>query len=234
MTTDRGNPSGPPPADGLGSPADEAGGAPDSRKVAAGSGEGELRVQRSRFLAVALPAADEAAVRRHLAAVGRRHHDARHVAHAWRVGAGAELREGRHDGGEPSGTAGEPILVAIRQAGLTDVVVAVARWFGGVKLGTGGLARAYGQAAAAALATVPRRRLRPGRRYRLEFPYARQGALAGLLERHGGTLLEQDYSDRVRWRAWLPRARADRFAAAASEQTAGELVLTDEGDWELE
>lgn len=195
---------------------------PDGYVVAAGPGRDELKVQRSVFLAEAAPAADEAAARAHLADAARRHHDSRHVAHAWRLGAGASLREARGDGGEPSGTAGEPILAAIRAAGLTDTVVTVARWFGGVKLGTGGLARAYGEAAALALAAVPRRAVRLGTIFALEFPYPRQGTLANLLEACEGRLKEQEFAEGVRWRVWVPRAQAERFAAEAVERTAGE------------
>ncbi|MBU1675613.1 YigZ family protein, partial [bacterium] len=102
-------------------------------------GRGELKVQRSLFVAEAHPLADRVEVRGIVADMRRRYHDCRHVCHAWRRGHGNDQTEGRSDGGEPSGTAGAPILGAIESAGVTDAAVVVARYFGGVKLGTGGL-----------------------------------------------------------------------------------------------
>ena len=116
-------------------------GQPDSYDTLGDTGRFEQKIQRSRFLAEAWPADTEDAARTVIADMRRRYHDARHVCHAWRLGHGESMVEIRNDDGEPSGTAGEPILLAIRGAGLTETVVAVARYFGGVKLGTGGLGR---------------------------------------------------------------------------------------------
>ena len=146
-------------------------GLPDSVRVLAGPGQGEMTEQRSRFLAFAFPAPDETAAREAIAGVARRYHDARHACSAWRLGHGLLPHEHRNDDGEPSGTAGEPLLAAIRKRELTDCVVVVVRYFGGVKLGTGGLARAYGGAAALALDAAPVADLPLGRRFRLRFPY---------------------------------------------------------------
>jgi uncharacterized YigZ family protein len=194
---------------------------PDVFRTLAGRGDAETRIQRSRFLAEAGPAADAESARAFVADLAARHHGCRHVCHAWRLGVGAGLTELRSDGGEPAGTAGEPILAAIRQAGVTDAVVAVARYFGGVKLGTGGLARAYGEAAALALTAAPRREIRLGRRYRLDFPYAHQKTLAHLLQRHGGHVVAEEYGAAVAWRVWLPVAAGDGFVADVIAATAG-------------
>ncbi len=186
-----------------------------------GPGQAELRVERSRFLALAAPAGDEAAARRHLAEAARRHHDARHIACAWRLGHGRTLRELRSDAAEPAGTAGEPILAALRRAGVTDAAVAVARWFGGVKLGPAGLARAYAAAAAAALAAAAQRRVIPGDEHELLLAYEHQRAVAHLLAAHGGRTLSEVYGEQVRWRVWLPAASRDAFAERLREVTAG-------------
>jgi uncharacterized YigZ family protein len=81
----------------------------------------------------------------------REHHDATHIAFAWRIGAGPDASVRVSDDGEPTGTAGKPILAGIESSGLTDVLAAVVRHFGGTKLGTGGLARTYRRAAETAL-----------------------------------------------------------------------------------
>ena len=124
----------------------------DSRRVPAREGRGEVREKASRFFGLAAPAPTARAAEEFLERLRREHHDATHVAYAWRVGMpGAESLKASDDG-EPSGTAGRPITAAISSAGLTDVAVAVVRYYGGTKLGTGGLARAYRQAADLALA----------------------------------------------------------------------------------
>jgi len=115
----------------------------------AGESRGEIREKGSRFLAWIGPAAGEEAAKSALDGLARRYPDATHHCWAWRLG--SPPRERSSDAGEPSGTAGKPILAAIEGAALHDVGVIVVRWFGGIKLGTGGLARAYRATAAEAL-----------------------------------------------------------------------------------
>src|SRR5437764_1072106 len=107
-----------------------------------------IKVERSEFLAIAFPAASEEEFFAELARIEKEHFDATHHCWAFRLFSG---RERSSDAGEPSGTAGKPILGAIDSARFHDVAVVVVRWFGGVKLGTGGLARAYRDSAASVL-----------------------------------------------------------------------------------
>ncbi len=180
----------------------------------ADAGRGELRVKRSRFLAEARPVGDRDAAERAVDEFGREHHDARHVCWGWRLGHGDDLSEGRSDGGEPSGSAGEPILNALRAAELVDAVVVVVRWFGGVKLGTGGLGRAYRDTAAAALDAAPRRMIRLGAEFELAFGYELIGQLEHLLARWRGRVAGSEFGESVAWRIWLP---ADRWSGFAEE-----------------
>ena len=199
---------------------------PDRYLTLAGPADTEQKIQRSRFLAFAAPAADVATATALVDRLRREHHDARHVCSAWRLGEPDRVAEARHDDGEPAGTGGEPILAAIRGAGLSDVVVAVVRYFGGVKLGTGGLARAYGSAAAEALSAAPRRVVHLGQRWRLVLPYDQQKTLRHLLTGHGGRVVQEDYAVEVTWTIWLPRAAGEGFAAAVREASAGRLAPT--------
>lgn len=196
---------------------------PESFLTLAGRGEAELKVQRSRFLGLAAPAADEQAARAVVAEIENRHHDCRHVCYAWRLGWGDDLREIRSDAGEPSGSAGEPILGALRHAGVTDAVAVVARWFGGVKLGTGGLGRAYRDTAAEALAAAPVRTVRIGLEGELTFPYSLQKSIGKLVEGHRGRIAAEDYGAEVTWRVWLPTAAWDAFGAQVEELSAGRI-----------
>jgi uncharacterized YigZ family protein len=123
----------------------------DTRRVPAGEGRGEVREKASRFFGFAARCASPEEADRFLERLRREHHDATHVAFAWKIGAGARSASRASDAGEPSGTAGKPILGALESAGLTDAVAAVVRYYGGTNLGTGGLVRAYRLAAARAL-----------------------------------------------------------------------------------
>jgi len=157
----------------------------------AGTGEAETRVKASVFLAYAAPAAAEEEPLSILAARGKALWDASHHCSAWRL-RGGEARA--NDAGEPSGSAGAPILAAIEGAGLTDTVVVVTRWFGGTKLGVGGLVRAYGEAAALALEAAPRRVGTAAARLRVRYPYAHTAAVMRALERAGAAAVEHGYA----------------------------------------
>ncbi len=110
--------------------------------------EARIKVERSEFLGIAIPAADIDAFMRELGAIEKKFFDASHHCWAYRPLAGPERS---NDAGEPTGTAGKPIATAIKGASLHDVGVVVVRWFGGVKLGTGGLARVYRESATTVL-----------------------------------------------------------------------------------
>lgn len=122
--------------------------------VPAAAGFAELEVSRSRFLAHVLPVREEAQARDAVAELRAAHHGARHHTSAFLLGPGGAVRRSSDDG-EPSGTAGAPMLEALSGAGLSDVLAVVVRYFGGVLLGTGGLARAYRGAVTAAIECTP-------------------------------------------------------------------------------
>lgn len=154
----------------------------------------ETEIRRSRFIAVAARVDDESQARAMVATLRRRFHDARHVCSAFALG--PERRIARsHDDGEPAGTAGAPMLEALTQhqacggrRDLTDTCVVVVRYFGGIKLGAGGLTRAYSGAVTALLDTLtPVPRLR-WRRHRLPAPHAQAGRWESALRAHGHIL----------------------------------------------
>ena len=148
----------------------------------AGESRAEIREKGSVFLAVLGPAADEAAAKALLAGLEKEFPDATHHCWAWRLG--SPPRERSADAGEPAGTAGVPILQVLRGAGLSDVMAVVVRWFGGTKLGKGGLARAYTEATRAAVADLPVVERVPVVTLAISVPYDRLGAAKRLLPRH--------------------------------------------------
>ncbi len=133
--------------------------------------EASLRERSSKFLAYIYPVRSEETIRGHLDALRKRHFDATHHCYAWRLGPRGE-RFRANDDGEPSGTAGKPILGQLLSAGITDCLVVVVRYFGGTKLGVPGLIAAYREAAAEAIAATTVEQRTVDRTIRVDFPYA--------------------------------------------------------------
>ena len=121
----------------------------DHYRTLASRVEARLKIERSDFLGIAFPVTTDDAFFEELTRIQKTHFDATH--HCWAFRLFAESRSRSSDAGEPSGTAGKPILAAIEGAALHDLGVVVVRWYGGVKLGTGGLSRAYRDTAAETL-----------------------------------------------------------------------------------
>jgi uncharacterized YigZ family protein len=197
------------------------------------TGEGRLTVSgthvevliesRSRFVAAIarVTSVDEARafIRERRAAVP----EANHHAYAFVVGHGASVVDGMSDAGEPSGTAGPPTMTQLKSSGLGDACVVVSRIFGGVKLGTGGLARAYGAAARLVIDAVPKVETRPRRPGRAVVSYAMHEPVRRLLLQRGAVISAVEFLNDVRidfevdadsWSA-LERTIADVTAGTA-------------------
>ncbi|GAC1555967.1 MAG: YigZ family protein [Herpetosiphon sp.] len=189
--------------------------APGSRyPIPVGATRSELRVANSRFVALAdyCPSVEEA--RQQIAAARREMADASHHVYAYLVGYGASMTAGMSDDGEPSGTAGRPLLAVVRGSGLGDVCVIVVRYFGGTLLGTGGLVRAYGDAGRDVLAQIPRgERIERGA-LTVELPYSFFRVVHQAVEEHEGTIVDQQFSDVVELRIEAP---VDRLATLEAQ-----------------
>ncbi|MGD2114863.1 MAG: YigZ family protein [Acidobacteriota bacterium] len=175
----------------------------------------EIRDRGSRFLAVVGPATDERTVQASLEALREELPDATH--HCWAARLGAPPLERSSDAGEPAGTAGIPILQVLRGAALSDVVAVVVRWFGGTKLGKGGLARAYAGATREAVEILPRVRKVPAVELAVELPYELIGAVKRLINPPGVELTGEDYGASVRLRLTIHEAERDAFEAALAD-----------------
>ena len=194
--------------------------AADSYRQPRARAETEIKVKGSRFLAVALPVTDSVAARDAIASIKKRHHDATHHCSAWLTG--PDAREFRHDDdGEPSGSAGLPILRQIDASGLVNVIVVVTRWFGGTKLGTGGLARAYGDAARAVLGAVEAEECVLRTPFLLEFPFEDTSPAMHALSRFDVRILETRYGTGTSMEVAIRRSQADAFEAAWVEALRG-------------
>ena len=175
----------------------------------------------SRFLASAFHAEDEAAADAALAGVRRRFHDASHHCWALRLAPPQTPLERSDDDREPKGTAGPPILAALAAADVFDALVVVTRWFGGTKLGTGGLVRAYGDAARAALEVAPRRDIWLEVQLQVECLWSDIGAVEAVIAREGAHVRRctREFTSTPRFVVTLVRSRADAFGDAVRGAT---------------
>ncbi len=179
------------------------------------------RIRGSRFVADLAPVADQDTALAFVEQVRRRAPDASHHCWAFRL---ADGRERSDDDGEPGGTAGVPILRHLQGAELVDVVGVVTRWFGGTKLGRGGLVRAYGAATAAAIDAAPVVVRRVMAWLDLVHDYELSGPVESVLAGHGADVVDADYGAQVVLRVAVPRDAAGSFTTALSEATAGRVV----------
>ena len=139
-------------------------------RILSSPGTAEVNIRNSRFLAEAFIVGTQEEARALIKAQKERYADATHVVHAFVIGPSGGIL-GCSDDGEPSGTAGRPVLDVLKGSGLTNALVTVTRWFGGTLLGTGGLVKAYGESAKAVLAGTPSEELVAMRDFSVEFAY---------------------------------------------------------------
>jgi len=193
---------------------------PDTFRTVQAPARVELKVVDSRFLAEAKPVARSAAADAHIDRVRQREHKASHHCTAYRIGPDGQTFR-YDDDGEPSGTAGPPILRQIDAQSLTNTLVVVTRYFGGTKLGTGGLVRAYGDAAAAVLdeARIVEHVQRTP--IRLRFAYDDTTPARQVLRRFDSEVLDETYSDITELHVGVRRSEADAFIDAFTNALGG-------------
>ena len=159
-----------------------------------GTSESKTTEKMSRFLAFAAHVESVDQAKAFIAEIGRRYHDARHVCWAYMVGP-ARTESLSSDNGEPSGTAGKPILGQINSFNLTDVAIAVVRYFGGIKLGTSGLIQAYREAARSALAEAEIVERHVMETITFNFPYLAMNDVMRLVKQPGVSVLSQTFDN---------------------------------------
>lgn len=171
-------------------------------------GSSKYSEKMSRFLSFAVPATDAQTAKEIIKKYQNEYHDARHV--CWAYMLGPERKEWQlNDNGEPSGTAGKPILGQINSAGLTDVLVIVVRYFGGIKLGTSGLIAAYREAARLALEDAGRKQCRRMLRLSVEFSYETADKVMKVLKDPEVCVLERNFDNMCSARIEFPLDKKD-------------------------
>jgi uncharacterized YigZ family protein len=179
----------------------------------------EILIKKSRFIGCVEPMADRPAAQRRVAELRAAHPGAAHV--CWALLAGGQ--SAAVDDGEPGGTAGRPMLDVLRHQDLDGVLATVVRYYGGVKLGAGGLVRAYTDAVAQALLTATKVAIVRQRLLACAVPYALEGLLRRELELTGAELAEVSHADDVAFRFSLPETAADALVARLGEAAHGRL-----------
>ncbi len=193
------------------------------RIIPAVEARAETLVVNSRFIASAAPAATVEQAKTFIVRVRQEFPDATHNVPAFVIGHGASTILHCSDDGEPSGTAGRPALAVLQGSGLGDVAVVVTRYFGGTKLGTGGLVRAYSDAVRSVLEVLPKGELVSTNTVYLETAYPLYERLHNLILEHKGQVLEQDFAERVSLAARFAADQLPEFQADLQELSRGSL-----------
>ncbi|MBM2845918.1 MAG: hypothetical protein HW407_1230 [Bacteroidetes bacterium] len=185
----------------------------------------EIRVQGSRFICTLHPVRTKEEAEEFVGRIRKEFFNATHHCYAYRLGtAGDRFRY--NDDGEPGGTGGKPILTAIDRIGLTDVVAVVTRYFGGTKLGVGGLARAYGEAAEKAMSSAE-----PVTRYvllalRVSFPHTHISNVMHVVSKLGARIVDTVYDEEVHLQLEIRVSRREELQSSLVNHTSGNIRFT--------
>lgn len=192
----------------------------------------ERIINRSRFISQCFPVRSEGEALSKLNEVRKQYPDATHVCYAYRIG---ELSETTRfsDAGEPSGTAGMPILEVLKANELTYVLCTVTRYFGGILLGAGGLVRAYSSGAADAVKAAGMEKHIPGALIALRCDYSRYGAIESLIAKSNAAITESEFTDEIRLSISCAKEDADSIIKAIIERTDGRCKPELAGECEL-
>lgn len=191
----------------------------------------EMSVSNSRFITTLAPAFSIEEAKDFIMHIRQEYTDATHNVPAYLIGGGSSVIEHCSDDGEPSGTAGRPILAVLKGSGLGDVVVVVTRYFGGTKLGTGGLVRAYSEAVRQVINSVQRAERMSTVTVMIELPYRWLERLRRIITTHHGRILEEEFGTNITLSARFPLEHYPAFAEnirQASNNTLDTLVISHE------
>ena len=185
----------------------------------------ETVVVNSRFLCTVIEARTVEEATAFIKRVKAELSDASSHAYAYHIGFGASVTDGCNDGGEPSGTAGKPMLAVLQGSGLGDVAAVVTRYFGGTKLGTGGLVRAFSGALKAVLEVLPRSERVERKSFTLTLPYALYERIKLLVGVHHGEITDEEFGAEVTLTLLFVVDDVAAFAIALRDLSAGQMQL---------
>lgn len=187
--------------------------------------QSEIEIKRSRFISIAGFADTVDAAKAFIHDVQNRLPGANHYVYAYRIGYDKTVTEGMSDAGEPNGTAGPPTLAVVRGTDIGDVVLVTARYFGGTKLGTGGLVRAYTESAQLCFEGLPTTLKIEKADIKILVPYRFFDSIQRALPGYDAEVIDTDFAEDVTLSVRLPKANAECFTAYLVDLTAGEVIL---------
>lgn len=197
-------------------------------KVPTGTAQSELEVKRSRFLSYACPVYDPDEVKSALEHLRREHPQASHLVYAFITGDNGTVM-GMSDDHEPKNTAGRPALEVLKGSGITNVLVMIIRYFGGTKLGTGGLVKAYTEATQQVLTLLPTEESIPRVHFRLILPYNLYQQAQGILSDCDADELKEEFATEITISGRIPQERFSQASDLISDLSSGSrsLILCD-------
>jgi len=190
----------------------------------AGTGESEIVISKSRFLGYCMPVSSESEAQARIVEIRKKHWDARHVCYAFCIADGPTRST---DDGEPSGTAGAPILNVLTQNEIRNALCAVVRYFGGVLLGTGGLVRAYGRAASCALSAAGPVRMEACAKVGITLSYAAYASLEPVFKALAYPV-QAEFAENVKLKCTLPLEQEETFIRTITDRTGGSAAVKTE------
>ncbi len=185
--------------------------------------QSKLKIKGSIFIGSAFPVSRETEARERIEKVSKETFDATHHCFAYKIKTDESELAKHSDAGEPRGTAGSPILSAIESEGLTDVLVVVTRYYGGTKLGTGGLSRAYRQTAQAVLKDCKKVKKFVTAELSFQFHISYMGRVSQALSRFGCRILEKSFEDKVTMKAQVRMSSLEKLKKGLLESTNGQV-----------
>lgn len=189
-------------------------------------GPEELKEKGSRFISYLFPVSSLKEVEKHISQLRKKYHDATHVCPAIRLGEGCEEYIRFSDDGEPGGTAGLPIFNEIKSKDYFNVLAVVIRYYGGTKLGTGGLVRAYAASARKVLETSDAKTVQLNKVFTLEFPYAFTGDIMQMVNRFNLEIITRSFTETgTSVQLAVPLGQVEEVARTVSDISSGKLCL---------
>ncbi|MEM6162583.1 IMPACT family protein [Erwinia sp. P6884] len=198
----------------------------DAYDIPAGEFSVSEEIKKSRFITLIDHTEGVQAARAFVQRIKQAHPAARHHCWAWVAGAPSDSQQlGFSDDGEPSGTAGKPMLAQLMGNHIGEITVVVVRYYGGIQLGTGGLVKAYGGGVQQALKLLPRRQKIPMRHFSLTCDYAQLAEVERMIQRFNGQLLNNAFREQVTLSLALPYGQIDGFRRNLTDFSRGALAL---------
>jgi len=184
-----------------------------------------ITVENSQFIASILNVRSVEDAKTALAQIRSEMPDASHHVYAFRVGGGNSVIEGMSDDGEPSGTAGPPVLTTLRGTDIGDILIVITRYFGGTKLGTGGLVRAYTDAPRTALKTLSTEETISRKTLGIQIPYPLYEIFKRLIEQYNGAIQDEEFTEIITIFAPFPVDEIEAFVRAADDTSSGRSII---------